>query len=196
MRDLTRTLKANLATYPGDPPWAAQVYQSLDQGALVSWLSMGAHAGTHLDSPAHVLANAPGIQDFPLELALGTALVIATTAQVFGPEVLPAGPLPERVLFKTGSWPQSEIFNPDYSAPSPALASELVGRGARLIGIDTPSVDPYQAAGLPVHQILARAGCWNLEGLDLSQVEPGTYQIVVLPLRLELEASPVRALLL
>lgn len=196
MQDLTRTLKADLATYPGDPPFAAQVYQGLGQGALVSWLSLGSHTGTHLDAPSHVLADAPGIQDFPLELALGRALVIATTTRVFGPEVLPPGLLPERVLFKTGSWPRSEVFSPDYSAPSPDLARELVARGVRLIGVDTPSVDPYQAEGLPVHQILAQAGCWNLEGLDLARVEPGTHQILVLPLKLELEASPVRALLL
>ena len=68
--------------------------------------------------------------------------------------------------------------------------------GVRLVGIDTPGVDLYAAADLPVHRRLAEHGIASIEGLRLDHVLPGEYELIALPLRLVgCDASPLRAVL-
>jgi arylformamidase len=65
-----------------------------------------------------------------------------------------------------------------------------VDAGVKLVGID------YLSVGGPpsTHRILLGAGIWLLEGLDLSPVGPGNYDLICLPLKLvQTEGSPVRA---
>jgi arylformamidase len=72
-----------------------------------------------------------------------------------------------------------------------------MARGVVLIGIDTPSIDPFSSKSLPTHHATRQGtGVAILEGLDLAQVPPGLYELVALPLRLRgADASPVRATL-
>jgi arylformamidase len=102
-----------------------------------------------------------------------------------------------RVLFKTGTDPDPFRWPERFAALSPDVARALAGAGARLVGIDTPSVDDAKSETLPVHAILLDGGVSWLENLDLSGVEPGVYDLVALPLRIVGAcASPVRAVLL
>ena len=78
----------------------------------------------------------------------------------------------------------------------PALLPFLKQHGVRLVGIDTPSVDPFDAADLPAHRACGEHGIIILEGLVLRDVPAGLYELIALPLRLVgFEASPVRAVL-
>jgi arylformamidase len=80
---------------------------------------------------------------------------------------------------------------------SPLAAVRLAERGVLLVGTDAMSVDPEDAADLPVHRMLLSRGVAILESLDLSEAPPGTYTLVALPLFFrELDASPVRAILI
>ena len=70
------------------------------------------------------------------------------------------------------------------------------------MGLDTPSVDAVDSKTLETHhQLLAQGMAW-LENLDLTHVPlsqglSSEFFLVALPLKLmELEASPVRAVLL
>lgn len=70
-------------------------------------------------------------------------------------------------------------------------ASYLVDRGVKLVGIDYLSVGDAEA-----HRELLESGVIALEGLDLRAVEPGSYELLCLPLRLEgSDGAPARALL-
>jgi hypothetical protein len=70
------------------------------------------------------------------------------------------------------------------------------GRGVVLIGIDTPSVDPFDSKALEAHQALAEHDMANLEGLVLDHVAEGEYELIALPLRIAgADGSPVRAVL-
>jgi arylformamidase len=101
------------------------------------------------------------------------------------------------VLFKTGSFPDPERFDADFVAFSPELIAWLLERGVVLVGIDTPSVDPFSSKTLPSHHgTRSGPGMAILEGLELTGVEPGCYELCALPLRIEgADASPVRAAL-
>jgi arylformamidase len=100
------------------------------------------------------------------------------------------------VLLATGTYPDPETFNEDFAALSAALVEFLHERGVILIGVDTPSVDPFSSKELPAHKTFLRCDMAILEGLILKDVPEGMYELIALPLRLVgFDASPVRAIL-
>jgi arylformamidase len=102
----------------------------------------------------------------------------------------------ERVLIATGTYPDPESFNEDFAALDPATVDLLHERGARLVGIDTPSVDLFAARELAAHHRFLAHDMAILEGLVLAHVPEGTYELIALPLKLTgFDASPVRAVL-
>jgi arylformamidase len=85
-----------------------------------------------------------------------------------------------------------EGFYEDYASISPEAATRLVEAGVRLVGIDYLSV-----GGVETHQTLLRAGVIAVEGLDLRGIEPGTYTLVCLPLKLDgSDGAPARTILI
>jgi arylformamidase len=64
------------------------------------------------------------------------------------------------------------------------------------VGIDYLSVGGFRKDGVETHQALLEAGIWVIEGLDLSEVEPGAYELVCLPIKIERsDGAPARAIL-
>ena len=105
--------------------------------------------------------------------------------------------LAPRILFKTNSFPDPDQWNDDFSALSPELIYYLKSQKVVLVGIDTPSVDPATDKTLVSHKAIFESDMAVLEGIILTHVTPGTYQLIALPLRIEgADASPVRAILL
>jgi arylformamidase len=103
---------------------------------------------------------------------------------------------PPRILFKTGTHPDTASFPEGFAALSPDAADRLVAGGARLVAMDTPGVDPLNAETLAVHERFVAGGIVWLENLDLSGVAPGIYDFIALPLRIVGGCgSPVRAVL-
>jgi arylformamidase len=101
-----------------------------------------------------------------------------------------------RVLFRTGTFPDPRRWNDDFASLSPSLVDSLRERGVILIGIDTPSVDPFDSKALEAHHAFARNDMAILEGLVLDAVPEGEYELIAPPLRLRGgDASPVRAVL-
>ena len=102
-----------------------------------------------------------------------------------------------RVLLRTGSFPNPDRWNGDFAALSPELVDWLADRGVRLVGIDTPSIDPADDRALETHQAVYRRDLAVLEGLVLEGVADGRYTLLAQPLKIEgADASPVRALLI
>jgi arylformamidase len=200
--DISAPLGAGAVAYPGDPPFRRE---SVAASPAVSALSMSAHAGTHLDFPAHVIPGGKGVADYPPDAFFLPAVVVAVPEDapaVTHEDVLRAGLEPgDAVLFRTGNSRSGVCVRGEWTdrfvAMTPEAARACVGAEARLAGIDAMSVDRAADADLPVHRILLGNGVLVLEGLDLSGVAPGRYTLSCLPLRIPgCEASPVRAVLL
>lgn len=67
--------------------------------------------------------------------------------------------------------------------------------GVRTVGIDYLSITGMHE-GVPTHLALLEPGICIIEGLDLSAVEPGTCEMVCLPIRLAgADGAPARVLL-
>jgi len=201
--DVTVPIRAGMVAYEGDPPVTVTRPLSIAAGAPanVSAITLSSHTGTHVDAPAHFLDGAGTLDEVPLGALLGPALVVeALDAPVIDRWQCARLDLAgvDRVLFRTRNsslW-QREEFVRDYVALDLDAARELIERGIRLVGIDYLSIEAFEARGHPVHKLLLGAGVVILEGLDLSAVAPGRYELICLPLRLARgDGAPCRVLL-
>lgn len=207
--DITPPVAPGLPVWPGDTPYRAELSWAIARGdsVNVSALTTTPHLGAHADAPFHVEDEGAAIADLPLEPFLGPCRVVEVPPEpLVLPEHLAGVDLgdPPRLLLKTGSVPRpaasddasTPAFPERFSALSPELARALGEAGTLLVGLDTPSVDPFDSKDLPAHHALVAGGVVNLEGLLLADVPPGLYELIALPLRLVgLDASPVRAVL-
>jgi len=199
--DISPRIQARISVWPGDTDYGVTWVARMEQGAScnVSALSTTPHLGAHADGPLHFSTEGAAIGDVDLGPYLGPCRVIDVTGArvvddeaVFGQELYGV----ERVLFKTGTFPDPYSWNDDFAYLDPRLVRRLGKMGMKLVGIDTPSVDPFSSKELPTHHVLLEFGIRNLEGLDLSAVDAGDYELIALPLRLgDADASPVRAVL-
>ena len=199
--DITPAITPALAVWPGDTPASREVLMDLARSDAVTLSTLRAtvHLGAHADAPSHYGLGAPSIEAMPLERYVGPCRVIRVAArrgQRIGPEVIPGDLRAERVLIATGTYPDPQRWNDDFAALEPSTVDLLRERGARLVGIDTPSVDLKSDAKLLAHGRFLANDMVILEGLVLDGVEPGEYELIALPLRLVgFDASPVRAIL-
>ena len=190
-----------LAVWPGDVAFASRRQSAIAAGACVNLGSIETttHVGAHADAPFHSEDSGATIDQLDLEAFLGPCRVVAVPAvPLVDVEHVGAGNVDAmpRLLIKTGSAPDRTRFPSRASAIAPALAEALGQAGARLVGIDTPSVDPVDSKTLETHRVLNRCGVRYLEGLLLDHVPTGDYELIALPLRLQgLDASPIRAVL-
>jgi arylformamidase len=200
--DISPPLHEGIAVWPGDVPFRRTSSLRMEDGANLTLGDMHTtfHAGAHTDAPCHYARGGAGIGERPLDLYMGPCQVIAVDVPR-GERVLPAhlgvAVRAPRVLLRTGSFPDPDVFNQDFNSLSPELVDHLAAAGVRLVGIDTPSIDPFADKVLQSHNAVARHDMAVLEGIVLGHVAPGLYELVALPLRIPgADASPVRAVLL
>lgn len=199
--DLTPVISERLAVFPGDVGYARDVSLDFEKGhhLLLSSFRTTFHLGAHADSSSHYHARGEGVDRRPLSAYAGRAQVVrvdVTRGERIGIRHLRAEIQAPRVLFYTGTFPDPTRWNSDFASLSPELIEHLHSKGVRLVGIDTPSVDPETSKGLESHQALYRTGMAVLEGLVLERVPEGIYSLNAIPLPFEAaDASPVRALL-
>ena len=201
--DVSVTLRTGMVSWPGDPPALISHALDMERGdpCTVSLLEMGTHTGTHMDAPAHFVRGGIGIDDMPLDAAIGSARVIPIRdRKSIKPDELIRHAIRrgERVLFKTHNsdhcW-DTDSFVEDFVYLSATAAQYLAERQVRLVGVDYLSVGGFHADGAETHQALLKAGIWIIEGLNLKRVRPGRVQLVFLPLKISGgDGAPARAL--
>lgn len=198
--DITRPVHETMALYPDNPAVEFELVRDASAGgSALTRITLGSHTGTHIDAPSHIVAGAQGTGLYDLEQMNGPAVVVAvsdvagTITAVDIPETVSSGV--ERVLLKTSnSAGDRDVFDPDFVAFDESAAQTFVERGVRLVGIDALSVK-RRGVQDRVHQILLDAGIVILEGLWLADVLPGQYELLCLPLRVDLDGAPARAVL-
>jgi arylformamidase len=201
--DISVGIKSGMVHWPGDPAIKIKQIHSIEKGAEanVSHISMGSHTGTHMDAPFHFLSGGKGIDDIPLDATVGPARVI----EIHDPESIKPEELKghhirkgERILFKTVNskrcWTSDQFFK-DFVFISATAARYLAERKIKSLGIDYLSVGGFFHDGEETHHALLKAGIWIIEGLNLSKVKPGQYELVCLPLKLQHgDGAPARAM--
>ena len=201
--DISRTLAADTAVWPGDTLFNLRKTMARNQGDSVNLttLTISAHTGSHADAPYHFADEGLTMEAVDLRPYWGPAQVV-TVHQEGGP-IMPAALAAydlrqaQRVLVRTpaGKYPVTQ-FPPDFPYPSPQLAEWLGSLGILLYGTDGLSMDDINSTTLPGHNAMLRNSIAILEGLDLHQAADGLYELAALPLKISGgDGSPVRAVL-
>jgi arylformamidase len=204
--DISVALGDDLPVWPGSPGVSTALRHSLERGdeTNTSQLSLDVHSGTHVDAPWHVAASGISVEEMGLDPFIGPTVVIDTgpaseiTAAVLNAAAIPEGT--ERLLLRTANSGRPDAyrlqFDEDYAALTLDGAEWLATRDLCLLGIDYLSIQRYSAP-LDVHRVLLEQGIALLEGISLSDVAPGDYELICLPMRLlNVEGAPARAILL
>lgn len=200
--DISPLISARIAVFPGDQKYQRKVALDMNKGdhLTLSSIEMSLHVGAHADAPNHYHKLGRGIDQRVLDYYIGPAQVI--TVQIPRGQRIAIQNIQQisiqapRILFRTLSFPDPNMWNSDFNSLSPELIEYLAAKGVRLVGIDTPSIDPEDSHELESHQAIFKNNLAILEGLVLQHVPDGLYQLIALPLKLEgADASPVRAIL-
>jgi arylformamidase len=175
---------------------------SLERGDLFNLTEchFTAHTGTHLDAPRHFLPSGDAIDALPLEAVLGPCRVVRIHDPVaVRPAELPPLHFGDRILFQTNnSFNNIHLleFVEAFVYVSKEAAAVLAAARVQTVGIDYLSVGGFLRDLVETHLVLLGAGIWVIEGLDLSAVEPGDYELACLPLKLVgADGAPARAAL-
>ncbi len=203
--DITVPLTTEMPIWPGCKSIRITPTRRMDEGDSfnISRLDCNLHTGTHVDAPMHFLQNAATVEQLPLDVLVGPSYVAHLpdaadiTAGILKDLNLPSGI--ERLLLRTRNselWKANVTeFRKDFVAITHDAAQWIVDKGIRLIGVDYLSVQRYSDDSR-THQILLGADTIALEGLNLSNVTTGFYELICLPLRLVgAEGAPARAIL-
>lgn len=205
--DVSMPIRNGGLVYPGNPPIAISLMQSIAKGdtANVSRLDLGSHTGTHVDAPLHFIAGGAGVDQLPLDVLIGRARLIAVPddCMAVGEAELRKHDLTgvTRLLIRTrnSAWLKSGSteFHQDFTHVAPDGASYLVSIGVRLVGVDYLSVEQFHSAEHRTHRTLLDNSVVIVEGMVLSDPPPGDYDLYCLPLLLAgLDGAPARAVLI
>lgn len=208
--DISVPITTTMPVWPGDPPVDLAQVSAISQGdsANVTRMTMGVHTGTHIDAPKHFIVTGITVDQIPLNKLIGEVVVfeIDPAVAVITEHVLKTHPeilrLAEtkKVLFHTRNsmvWKHHPAkFVQDYVGIDTSGAQFLQQFNLDLIGIDYLSIAPFDDTERP-HQILLSEGTILLEGLNLSGVPGGVYELFCLPLNIPgCEGAPARAILI
>jgi arylformamidase len=216
--DITIPFRNGMIHWPADPAPRIERIADVDRGDKVtmSELELISHSGTHVDAPLHFVPKGGTIDEMPLDTMVGPARVI----EIKDPESIKLEELTpydvrrgERILFKTQNSSKlymTDEFSKEYVFLTYEAAEYLVNRGIVLVALDYLSICKYETEAdwdsveeyltksdiHRVHRIFLENGIYILEAVNLSGVEPGEYELICLPIKLERgDAGLARAVL-
>jgi arylformamidase len=203
--DLTHVVRPGMTVFPGTESPVFEVGASIDtEGYAEKRITLFTHTGTHMDAPAHILAGAKTLDQFPIEKFSGRACIVdvrSIETGKIGVEVLEARAeaieKSEFVILRS-DW--SRFWDSDaYFLHFPVLSAEaarwLVGAGIKGVGLDMISVDEVDSTEFVIHHILLGAELVIVENLtNLEELPDSVFSFHCFPLRIEAaDGSPVRA---
>jgi arylformamidase len=204
--DISVSVRTGGLVYPGNPEILIEPQQAISKGAgaNVSHISFGSHTGTHVDAAKHFFDDGQTVDKIPPERFVGPCVLIAfdepDRASVGAADLQRhdlAGQ--KRVLIRTRN--SGRLYSPEFDKAyvflAPDGAEYLVSLGVELVGVDYLSIEQFHSGHHRTHRALLEKDVVIVEGLDLSEPDPGEYELICLPLRLEgLDGAPARALLI
>lgn len=208
--DISIPITNGMVTWPGDPKVNLSHISEIKKGdeSNISYLEMCVHTGTHIDAPRHFIDAGKTIESIPMDKLIGKALVVAINADVdvITEEVLRSHPKiddikkSKKILFHTRNssfWSSSsDKFHKNYVGIDASGAQYLTGLRMDLVGVDYLSVAPFTDTLVP-HQIFLSNEVVLLEGIDLTNIVEGFYQLYCLPLNIpDCNGAPARAILM
>ena len=200
--DITVALENDMVFWPGDVPVKITKSATIDVDKVnVTGLQISAHTATHIDAPLHFIKDGGDVASLPIEKLIGKARVVKiNNPLLISLDEIKDLPIQkgEHLLFKTRhsseDWAM-QPFKTDYVYLSKEAAVFLVEKEVSSVGVDYLSVGEFNN-GAEVHLILLMHKVLIIEGLNLSNVEPGLYDFICLPLKIkDGDGAPARVLI-
>ena len=185
--DLSLVIEEGMPVYPGDVPTLVERLEEptiLDAGWVAHSIAMSLHAGTHVESPAHSITGGKMLGAYPLETFCGEVTTIRW-------EEIGRYQVNTRILLLYSGydqwWGDEKYFSP------PALTSEqaawIAESGVSILGNDTISV-----GDISIHRTIQEQDILIIESMcNLKELLHKQAKLYLFPLKIDKEASPVRA---
>ncbi len=205
--DMTHVFSPEFPTFGGAP--GIEYRKDADFGAdgyNLYTLSMNEHCGTHIDAPLHFSEDGASVDELPLSSLVVPLCVIdirARAAEDRDTQVTPDdirdwtathGPVPENACVAMNSGWAAKLNTPEFRGADPARpgglhfpgfhieATQMLMEetGARVIAVDTLSLDHGPSADFATHYAWLPTGRYGIEclaGLDEVPVAGGTLMV-------------------
>ena len=200
--DISPEISNSIAVWPGDTAFKHVINMDTNKGDHITLSSIMStlHLGAHTDAPNHYYKTSKGISEVSLDRYIGKAQVIniniPLNSRIKPKDIEHINISANRVLFRTSSFPDPNNWNDDFNALSSELINYLAKNAVKLVGIDTPSIDLFDDKVLESHNAVFHHDMSILEGIVLSDITEGIYELIAIPLKIKgADASPVRAIL-
>ena len=202
--DLSHRIETGMTVYPGDPSVSVEPHAThARDGYRVSAAQLGSHTGTHIDAPAHVIADGRTLDTYSIDRFTFDAVRVDCTG-LSDREPITAADVPEEAadiaVFWTG-W--SAHWGTDRYREHPYLTADAAAACAErgyAVGVDTLSPDPTPAniaesepSGLPAHHALLGADNLIVENLCNLERTSDRFELRAYPVKLGRDGAPVRA---
>jgi kynurenine formamidase len=198
-------VKQGMDVWPGDPGVEFKKVATISEnGYNCTRLTMGAHTGTHVDSPHHVMHDDRGVDVYPMDSLVGWAEVLdlgelAPMADIRSADLDKfAGRVPQgaRILLKTGwgkRWGQPGFYT-EFPGLSEGAVAWLQARKVKLLGLEQPSV--HTTLDKQVHKALLVSGMVLLETVgNMHEIVKDRVYLAALPMKLcGLDGAPSRVI--
>lgn len=200
--DISTLVEKDMPQYPGQPPINFESVKTIERdGSAESILSIYSHAGTHVDAPSHFILNGKTVDQIDPSKLVGHCRVIDLSktpgleiqaSDLSSPEIKTG----DRILLKTKNSLGDRRDFENFVSVSEEGARFLVDRGIVLVGTDFFGIEKRRNPGHPVHIAFLEKDVVVVEGLDLSKVEEGEYEIMCLPIKVKgVDGAPARVFL-
>lgn len=192
--DLSVILNEETPVYPGDPNVKITAAGNLENdGYCDHYISIGTHAGTHIDAPMHMVKNGASLDKIPLDQFIGQGKYVEIVDDNF--DVVRNVDIEEGdiVIFHTGMSDKyaEPMYFEDYPVLSKETAQYLISKKVKMVGLDTGSADIDE--DFPIHKLLLSNNILIIENLtNLSALKGKEFKIYALPLHLQIDGSPAR----
>ena len=192
--DLTHAFRNGMPVFPGLPEPAFEPIAKVEEdGYAMTRYSLLNHVGTHVDAPAHQIADGDTLDEIGLERLVTDALTIDVSNR------RPHGAIPlaeleqhldkvrkdDIVLLYSDNARNygGEAYWTGWSYPDAEAAQALIDRGVSAIGFDGPSADPVDSTTFDLHRVWLGAGRMILENVANLDQLPERAQLVVAPMK-------------
>ena len=196
MIDISLPLDSGLITYPGDARLETYDYKTHEKdGVHITRLLLETHTGTHIDAPFHAMSDGVKLASIPLSKLNGHATVINVKGDAVHAADIPDNTEKRLLIRSKNSGMYGGEFRTDFCYIAMDAAEKMASMKLDLVGLDYLSIEQFGTKGMPVHKKLLENSVVILEGLSLLEVNPGKYELVCLPMKLDLDGGPCRAVL-
>ena len=209
--DLSHTIEGGMITYKGLP--APLICDHLSRESSrgvyapgtefqIGRIEMVGNTGTYLDTPFHRYEDGYDLSALTLASVSDVAGIVVRVTQLEGRAVdwthFTSAPVRDMAVLVHTGWDRhwrSDAYFEDHPYLTAAAAEYLRDEGARLVGIDSHTIDCTNGGERPVHSTLLRAGIPIVEHMtNLGALPDGGFRFFAVPPKISgMGTFPVRA---